>query len=171
MDILAYFIPENLTPLESDRVEHTWLGSKNLNGDYIFILTTTTYNEHHPEQYYKWFINDLGETVYVKPHTYFLMTKENFERYCIKDKRLSSNSKSEKKHYIRFNGWDNKHLNDLDPEMLRQWFITAQSKATFHEPIKQETPERTKTWVFALILSLSILLAVAIALGVWFAVN
>ena len=120
MDIFAYIIPEDLTPLESDRVEHTWLTSKNIEGDYIFILTTTTYNEHHADQYVKWFDNDKGETIYVKPHTYFLMSKENFERYNIHGKKILGNNKDELKKYIRLNSYDTKHINDINDEVLRQ---------------------------------------------------
>ena len=167
MDIQAYIIPEDLTPLESDRVEHTWLTSKNLEGDYIFILTTTTFNEHHADQYVKWFVNDKGETIYVKPHTYFLMSKENFERYNIHGKKLLGDNKDELRTYIRLNSYDTKHITDIDPEVLRQWFVTAESKATMHDPVIHVKAGTMKTWVFALVLTLAIVLAVVIAVVVW----
>ena len=167
MDIQAYIIPEDLTPLESDRKEHTWLVSKNIEGDYIFILTTTTFNEHHADEYVKWFVNDLGETIYVKPHTYFLMSKENFERYNIHGKKLISDNKDEIKHYIRLNSYDTKHITDIDLDLLNEWFTTAQSKAIIHDPVVHVNAGRMKTWVFALVLTLAIVLAVVIAVVVW----
>ena len=139
MDLSAYLIPEKITNVTNDRTEHTWVGIRLSNGDYLFVMTTTKFKERYSKDYKHWFTKDNGVKVYIKLNNFKLLTKSEFKNNY-KPWRVILANNLDARDYIRRNTSDTKHLNDFSEDQWQQifnnsYYFTQQNESSLQQDI------------------------------------
>ena len=161
MKVFPYIIPPHLTKING---HHTWLGTELPNHNYLFILTGTSYNYEHSEEFLEWFTKNDGTKIYIQYRTCFIMPRDLFDEYFRSWIWLKKHPEADDKDFIIVHNSKRHRIGDFNNVQWEKICKYSSKYAKIYDPRVAQKPS-TKGKVITIIFIILPILALALGLG------